>query len=352
LTTRKSKSELYMSRCLDLAKLGGKAVKQNPKVGAVIVYNNRIIGEGYHQKYGSHHAEVNAVNSVKPEDKHLIAESEIYVSLEPCCIVSKTPACTDLIIRSGIKKVFVGCLDPNPKVAGRGLNILKEHGIEVSSGILEEACKNMIRPFKTHILKKRPYVILKFAQSADGYISKKEAQTSISGAQSQILNHKWRTEIDGILIGTNTAVIDNPKLTSRAFPGDNPIRLVIDKQERIPKTHHLLSDNGHTVIFSNNAQYKLQSNTNKITQAIDLENEIEGILNYCFNSGINLLLIEGGRQVINSFVKSGLWDECRVIKAPILLGEGVKAPIIEMQLQDRYRLGEDEVFIGFKKSKY
>ena len=345
--THLNKDETYIKRCFQLAKLAGNDVAKNPNVGAVLVFEDRIIGEGYHKVFGDHHAEVNAIASVKPEDKQWIEQATLYVSLEPCCIHSKTPACTDLILKNGIKKVVISTLDPNPLVAGNGVKILRDNGIEVTQKVLKKEGENLIRSFSTLMLQKRPYVILKFAQTSDGYISKQAQQIQISSKVAQVLNHKWRTEVDGILVGTQTAIIDNPKLTSRAYPGSNPARLVIDRHERIPKSHDLLSDDKPCLIFTEKEDYKVENARLKDCVILTEDKQIQQILEACFQRDINILIIEGGKQLIESFIQENLWDECRIIKSKKRLEQGLKAPLIHMTLEKQLDLGEDQVFFGF-----
>jgi len=239
--------ELYMGRAITLARQAGKAVKSNPHVGCVVVSDGRVIGEGYHQVYGQAHAEVNALNSVK--DQSLIAGSTLYVTLEPCNHTGKTPPCSQRIIDEGIGQVVIGCLDPTPLVDGKGLRHLQAHG--VSTTVLDHTeCKSLIRPFLTNQIEHRPYIIIKYAQSQDGYIGQLDQQVSISGQDTNILSHRWRGQIDGILIGNNTALIDNPSLTTRHYPGDNPLRIVIDYSHRIPPESKLITDGLPTLILN------------------------------------------------------------------------------------------------------
>ncbi|MFM2393946.1 MAG: Riboflavin biosynthesis protein RibD, partial [Bacteroidota bacterium] len=241
--------DVYMQRCIDLAQKAGKYTKSNPNVGCVIVHENVIIGEGYHIKYGDKHAEINALLDVIEQHRHLLPNSTMYVSLEPCCIQGKTPPCSNTIIASGIKKIVIGAIDPNPLVNGLGVELLKKHGLEVTIGVKEIECNHLIRKFKIN-LKKRPYIILKWAQSYDGFMGHKTERILISNEYAQIYNHKLRTEVDGIVVGKNTAILDNPILTSRFFEGDNPVRIAFDPRLEIPMTHHLLSDGSKTIVVN------------------------------------------------------------------------------------------------------
>lgn len=340
--------ELYITRCFELAKLGGKATKTNPMVGAVLVHDNRIIGEGYHKAYGGPHAEVNCLNSVKEADQSLIPDSTLFVSLEPCCFHGKTPACTNLILENGIKDVRISAMDPFPEVNGKGLQILKDKGVKITQGILEERGKRLIEKFVYNNMHKRPYIILKIVESQDGFIGQEGKQVWLSNKPSKILSHKWRSEVDGIMIGTNTAVIDNPRLTTRLYPGDDPIRIVFDNKERIPKTHHLLSDSLKTTIITASETYNTGEQPNKTVLKLNTEeNQLKYILERLYKQDINSLIVEGGANLIKSFVKIGLWDECRVIRCKKQLNEGIKSPLVVMKYAQKYELDGDLVVIGY-----
>lgn len=335
-----------MRLCFDQALKAGKATKSNPKVGAILVYQNKIIGQGYHKKYGEAHAEVNAIASVPKELRQYIPQSKFYVSLEPCCFVGKTPACTNLILENKIKDVRISVRDPFPNVNGKGIAILKSHGVKVTEGILEEEGKQIIKPFIANNIKKRPYVILKVVESKDGFIGKPDEQVWLSNDTSKIMSHKWRSEIDGIMIGTNTALVDNPSLTTRLYPGDHPTRIVFDHRERIPKSHHILSDQHKTVILSEKSDYDLASVSNKRHIQINRKNTMQEMLEKLLEIGIYTLMIEGGSKLISSFVKSGSWDECRVIRCPIRLEKGIKSPLIHMKYVQKTNLDGDVLVIG------
>ena len=299
-------SESIMSRCIELARLGAGNVSTNPMVGAVVVHNGKIIGEGYHRKCGGPHAEVNAINSVK--DPALLPESEIYVSLEPCAHFGKTPPCADLIIEKKIKKVYVGCLDPFSKVDGKGIQKLRAAGVEVVVGVLEKECQELNRRFFTSVNLKRPYVILKWAQSIDGYIDKDCKPVRISNHQTEILNHKWRSEEDAILVGYNTALRDNPSLTNRLWAGKNPLRVVLDRDGLLPKNLKIFDDSARTVVLDFHGDDMPQN----VLTALD-------------EMKVQSLIIEGGASTHRKFIKSGLWDEARIFVADVMLGGGTKA---------------------------
>ncbi|GHS90128.1 riboflavin biosynthesis protein RibD [Bacteroidia bacterium] len=300
--------EHYMQRCLQLAKNGISQVAPNPMVGSVIVCDERIIGEGFHKRYGGHHAEVEAINSVK--DTSLLKKSTLYVNLEPCSHFGKTPPCADLIIATQIPKVVIGTRDPNPKVAGRGIRKLQEAGIEVVEGILEPEGQFFNRRFLTFITQQRPYIILKWAQSTDGYIGKQGKNIRISDEFSRILLHKWRSEEAAVMVGTTTAIIDNPQLNVRHYYGRQPLRVTVDTHGRLPKDLNLLDTS--------------QQDTHIYTT-----HDLHAIVSNLYERGIQSLIVEGGAQLLNSFLAENLWDEARIIKSAMILGDGIKAPSIE-----------------------
>ena len=299
-------SESIMSRCISLARLGAGNVSTNPMVGAVVVHNGKIIGEGYHRKCGGPHAEVNAINSVK--DPALLPESEIYVSLEPCAHFGKTPPCADLIIEKKIKKVYVGCLDPFSKVDGKGIQKLRAAGVEVVVGVLEKECQELNRRFFTSVNLKRPYVILKWAQSIDGFIDKDYKPVRISNHLTEILNHKWRSEEDAILVGYNTAMRDNPSLTNRLWAGKNPLRVVLDRDGSLPKNLKIFDQSARTVVMD-----------------FDGENMPQKVLSALDEMKVQSVIIEGGASTHRKFIEAGLWDEARIFVADIMIGNGTRA---------------------------
>lgn len=317
--------EQYMSRCIQLAKLGAGNVAPNPMVGAVLVFDNRIIGEGYHQKYGEAHAEVNCINSVKEENKNLIEKSTIFVSLEPCSHYGKTPPCADLIIKNKIPKVVIGIKDIYKKVAGSGIEKLKNAGLEVVTGILENECIALNKRFFTFHQKQRPFIILKWAQSANGKIgSNTNERIFISNDFSNRLVHKWRSEEAAILVGYNTALKDNPALTTRLWRGKDPARIVIDKQLKLPSSAKLFSKQTNTIIFN-----FVKNSTEKNLTFIKLkkENYLEEILNSLYDLNIQSVLIEGGAKTLQSFIDIGFWDEARVIvNEEMIIENGINAP--------------------------
>lgn len=326
--------EKYINRCIGLAKNGLGTTYPNPMVGSVIVYNNEIIGEGWHRKAGEPHAEVNAINSVK--DKSLLPKSTIYVSLEPCSHFGKTPPCCDLIIKHKIPNVVVGTIDPNSKVSGTGIKRLQENGVNVIVGVLENECNELNKRFFTFYNKKRPYIILKWAESQDGFIApqskNKKEPVWISNEFSRQLVHKWRSEEQAILVGTNTVLEDNPKLDVRDWHGNNPIRIVLDRIGSIDKNHHVKDNQIKTIVITE--QENLTSSENCIYENaifdIKLTKHIAHIL---YKYGIQSILIEGGRHTLQTFIDDNLWDEAKVFIGNICLENGVYAPVLNNNFQ-------------------
>jgi len=314
-----------MGRCIQLAKLAAGNVAPNPMVGAVLVFENKIIGEGYHQKYGEAHAEVNCINNVQEKNKTLIEKSTIYVSLEPCAHHGKTPPCADLIIKNKIKKVVIGCQDIYKEVAGKGIEKLQNAGAEVITGILEKECKDLNKRFFTFHQKQRPYIILKWAQSANGKIgSNNNERILISNDYSNGLVHNWRAEEAAILVGTNTALKDNPSLTTRLWKGNNPVRIVIDKELRLPSGSKLFSKETNTVIF-NFVKNAVEENSNFIK--IEKGNFLQEMLFSLYRLNIQSVLVEGGAKTLQYFIDAGFWDEARVItNEKMVIENGIAAP--------------------------
>lgn len=324
-----TKDEKYISRCLQLARNGLCNTAPNPMVGAVIVHQDHIIGEGYHIRCGEAHAEVNAIRSVKNEN--LLKESTIYVSLEPCSHYGKTPPCADLIIEKGIPRVVVGCMDPFSLVAGRGIEKLRRAGIDVTVGVLEEECRHLIRRFITFNTLKRPYITLKWAESADGFIDIQRTggkPVILSNPLTGMLVHKKRAEHDAILVGRRTALLDNPSLTTRNWYGKSPLRLAIDKDLTLPKTLQLFDGSTKTFVFTQKAVPPL----NPLTEYIQLDftrDILPQIMETLYKNKIQSLLVEGGSMLLQSFIDSGTWDEAYIEKAPLRLENGVAAPVIQ-----------------------
>jgi diaminohydroxyphosphoribosylaminopyrimidine deaminase/5-amino-6-(5-phosphoribosylamino)uracil reductase len=329
-------NEIYIKRCIQLAKNGLGTTYPNPMVGSVIVYNNQIIGEGWHRESGEPHAEVNAINSVK--DKSLLAKATIYVSLEPCSHFGKTPPCCDLIIKHKIPNVVVGTIDPNSKVAGTGIQRLIENGANVTFGVLEKECHELNKRFFAFHQKKRPYIILKWAESQDGFIApltkEKIEPVWISNEFSRQLVHKWRTEEQAILIGTNTVLDDNPKLDVRDWKGKNPIRIVLDRTGKIPNDFFIKDEKTKTIFITE--QENVTSSENCIYENAIFDTKLtRTIANILYTYGIQSIVVEGGKQTLQSFIEDNLWDEARVFIGNIHLKSGLKAPIINGNFQTK-----------------
>src|SRR5688572_1549574 len=293
-----------MRRCFQLALLGKKSVGSNPMVGAVLVHDDMIIGEGWHKKFGQAHAEVNCLQSVSEAHKTFIAESTLYVSLEPCIHFGKTPPCTDLILTSGIKKVVIGCADPFEKVNGGGIRKLEEAGVEVITPMLEDEARVLNRIFFNFHTNHRPYVILKWAQSADNRISSTGKRYKISNDLTDALVHKWRAEQGAILIGTNTALIDNPALTTRKWPGANPLRLLIDMELKTPASLTVFTDDESLVVF--NAHKEGQEGTKRFVKTNSTK-LLSDIMAYLYACNITSLIVEGGSKTLQTFIDAQLW---------------------------------------------
>lgn len=312
-----------MHRALQLAKLGIGNVAPNPLVGCVIVHKNTIIGEGWHQKYGEAHAEVNAIKSIKAPIN--LSESTVYVSLEPCSHFGKTPPCADLLIKHKVKKVVICNLDPNPLVAGKGIEKLKNAGIEVETGILEKEGRELNKRFFTFIEKKRPYIILKWAQTSDGFVAGENgAPIQISNEFSSKLVHKMRAENAAIMVGTNTALNDNPNLTTRNWHGKNPIRILIDKQLRFKQTMNIFNEEANSLIYNIHGDGKiLNAEYIKLPESDEFLNDL---IEDLYKRNIQSILVEGGTKLLESFLKLGVWDEALVIVSDKKIDAGTKAP--------------------------
>lgn len=311
-----SDDEIYMHRCLQLARLGEYHVAPNPMVGAVLVSDGRIIGEGWHKRFGGPHAEVEAFQQVTPDTD--LSRATLYVSLEPCSHYGKTPPCAELILRKGVRKVVVGCLDPNPQVSGHGIRLLREAGIEVTTGVLEAECRELNKRFLCLHERHRPYIILKWAQTADGYIGFSPEQISERGERLRISNdisrqivHKMRAENMSIMVGTNTAIQDNPRLCTTHWSGRNPIRITLDRHNKIPADSAIFSSDAETIVYRDNTEWRY-------------------ILSDLASRGIHSVLVEGGATLLNSILQTGIYDEIHVEVAPCYAGKGINAPLISL----------------------
>tara|TARA_B100001758_G_scaffold243167_1_gene252552 strand:- start:9757 stop:10764 length:1008 start_codon:yes stop_codon:yes gene_type:complete len=329
-----------MQKCINLSKKGIGSVSPNPMVGSVIVYNGKIIGKGYHEKFGSNHAEANAINSVK--DLSLLSKSTLYVNLEPCSHFGKTPPCSDLIIKHKIPAVVIGCIDPYSKVSGKGIDKLRKAGIDVKIEIMKKENRELNKRFFTFHEKKRPYIILKWAESKDGFIAPENQSGPfwMTSNKSKKLVHEWRSEEDAILIGRITAEKDNPYLTVREIKGDNPIRIVIDKNLKLKSDLNLFNHQSETIIINNiKTEYKAKNHYLKI----NFNDFISSILNELHKLKIQSIIIEGGTTTIQSFINENIWDEARIFKANTKLDIGIRAPIINGKTISKQQIDTDHL---------
>lgn len=333
--------ERYMRRALELARLGLENAAPNPMVGAVIVLNDQIIGEGYHEQCGEGHAEVNAINQVV--DKSLLKEATIFVTLEPCAHYGKTPPCADLLVKHRLKKVVIAQKDPFSKVAGKGIQRLIDAGIDVKVGVLEEEARALNKRFLTFHQKQRPYIILKWAQSKDGFIDIDRTTGSkgihwITQPETQCLTHQWRAEERAILVGVNTVLTDNPSLTTRRFSGKNPIRLVLDPHQRLTGTEQVFSDESTTHVFvKKNPKHPFHVELNPYS--------LDAFTTYCFESAITSVIIEGGKHTLQQFIEADLWDEARILQGVNSLDSGILAPTIQGYEEAKFSFGKDTILI-------
>ncbi len=335
-----------MQRCIQLAQNGMGNVAPNPLVGCVIVHKGFIIGEGYHAVFGGPHAEVVAIRSV--QEKNLLKNSTLYVNLEPCCHQGKTPPCTDLIMESGIPRVVVGAADPFAEVQGRGIARLKQAGVEVLLGMCEHMCKELNNRFFTIHIKQRPYVILKWAQTLDGYIDKDRNDKDphinwITDESTRMLVHRWRSTEQSIMTGTNTILLDDPQLTVRDWHGNNPLRLVIDEKLVLPSTAKIFSANAPTVVFN---ALKNEAGTNVELVKLNFNEQIvEQVLTYLYKRNIQSLIVEGGRITLQSFIDAGCWDEARVFTGNYFFFSGIRAPEIKGKVRSIENIGPDKLAV-------
>lgn len=346
----------YMSRCFNLAVLGKNNVSPNPRVGAVVVYKDKIIGEGYHKEYGFSHAEVNAINSV--EDKSLLKDSTIYVSLEPCCHYGKTPPCAKLLVESKIKRCVISNFDPNPKVFGGGMKILKDNDIEVVTDVLKEQGRFVNRRFFCNQEKKRPYIIIKYAKTLDGFIDvdRKENKIKdnwISNDAMKVWVHKQRSDEDAIMVGMNTVINDDPKLNIRYSFGKNPIRVVMDRDNTFKEnTSFNILDNFQKTIVFNYLEDK-QVGENEYIKIEENNKQEEQILNILFEKGIGSIIIEGGKKTIEKFVSKNLWDEMNIIIGNKMFYSGTKSPIIPYYTYNNVeQIGDNRIEYFYNKNAF
>ncbi|RIV49292.1 bifunctional diaminohydroxyphosphoribosylaminopyrimidine deaminase/5-amino-6-(5-phosphoribosylamino)uracil reductase RibD [Flagellimonas taeanensis] len=343
----------YILRCMELGKKGLGTTAPNPMVGCVIVHDGKIIGEGFTSPYGGPHAEVNAINSV--EDKSVLSQASLYVTLEPCSHYGKTPPCADLIIKHHIPEVFIGLKDPHDKVAGKGIQKLEEAGCKVTVGILEKECREHHKRFLTYQEKKRPYIILKWAETQDGFMAPDDTKRKdkpepywITNPYSRQLVHQWRSEEQAILVGTNTVLEDNPKLNTRDWAGKNPIRIVLDKNLRIDPDFHVLDGSVKTIVLTQ------QTDSSKFIQGIAYEvldfNKpmAQQICEVLHKQSISSVIVEGGAKTLQTFIDEGLWDEARIFTGAIRFGNGIAAPKLNAVLQHRETILSDILSIYTK----
>ena len=346
-TNTRTEDEMYMGQCIKLAQKGAGFVAPNPMVGCIIVHDGKVIGEGYHQKYGEAHAEVNAINAVQNHEQ--LKTSTLYVSLEPCSHYGKTPPCSDLIVQKQIPRVVIGIKDPFSKVAGNGIKRLKNAGIKVVVGVMEDECKKLNKRFFTFHQKKRPYIILKWAQTLDGFIDVERGSenygqpTWITNQTARVHVHKTRAEEAAILVGTNTAIKDNPSLTVRDWQGNNPLRLVFDRQLKLPPYLNIFNEDAETVVFNS-----LQGGQKGHVCFVKLDNEkdtVPQVLAYLHQREALSLIVEGGAQTIQHFVKLNLWDEAHVYEGPVKFHKGVTAPKLQGVLVGKMAFDESSLSI-------
>ncbi|QYJ68305.1 bifunctional diaminohydroxyphosphoribosylaminopyrimidine deaminase/5-amino-6-(5-phosphoribosylamino)uracil reductase RibD [Flavobacterium litorale] len=354
--------EVYIKRCLVLAKKGLRTAMPNPSVGAVLVHRNRIIGEGCTSPYGGPHGEVNCINSVLVKDRPLIREATLYVSLEPCSHYGKTPPCCDLIIQNEIPTIVIGTTDPHEKVAGNGIRKLQDEGKTVIVGVLEQECRDFNRRFFTFHEQKRPYIILKWAQSADGYLSPKNERLATDGIESKkpiwITNsysrqlvHKWRSEEMAIAVGTQTVIDDNPKLDVRNWTGKNPVRVVLDRNNRID-THYAVKDKSiKTICLTEKTGLTNTDNLVYETVVFD-ENLAKTICDVLYKHNLQSVIIEGGAKTLQTFITATIWDEARVFKGATFFGSGTKAPVLQAPIESTQTILTDELVYYKNKNQH
>lgn len=345
--------EYYMLRCLELAKAGLRRAMPNPSVGAVLVHSGRIIGEGATSPYGGPHGEVNCLNSVKQADRHLIPQSTLYVSLEPCSHYGKTPPCCDLILHHQIPNIIIGTTDPNEKVAGNGIRKLQEAGKNVVIGVLDKECREFNRRFFTFHEKKRPYIILKWAETSDGFIAplRKPVDTTedkkpvwITHRYSRQLVHKWRSEEMAILVGTQTVIDDNPQLDVRDWKGTNPVRIVLDRNGRITDSYFVKNLKIKSIVLTEKTNLTNLENLEYETVVFDgqLAHTIADVL---YRRDLQSVIVEGGAKTLQMFIDGGLWDEARVFKGETVFNEGIAAPLLPGKPVKQEKIGNDELLI-------
>ncbi|MFM9026851.1 MAG: bifunctional diaminohydroxyphosphoribosylaminopyrimidine deaminase/5-amino-6-(5-phosphoribosylamino)uracil reductase RibD [Bacteroidota bacterium] len=342
----------FIQRCLELAAHGMGRVAPNPMVGCVIVLDDKIIGEGYHEYFGGPHAEVMAMaDALHKHPQEALKDATLYVNLEPCSHLGKTPPCTELLVARGIKKVVVGSLDPFEQRSGSGIRILKQAGIDVTYGILEKESDQLNKRFITFHKRKRPFILFKYARSADGFMAphpRAGGRFWISGEESRKLVHKWRTEETGIMVGSNTARIDNPQLTARYWSGKNPIRMVVDRKGDLPRHLYLFDESVPTIVFS--VVPGQSSHHVEYVTLPDSSDFLEVMMNELHNRNIMSVMIEGGRGLLDAFIQANLWDEARIFTSTMKIGEGIEAPDLQGEVTEERMVGNDRLTYMIQKN--
>jgi diaminohydroxyphosphoribosylaminopyrimidine deaminase / 5-amino-6-(5-phosphoribosylamino)uracil reductase len=337
--------EQFMQRAIELAKLGKGHVSPNPLVGCVIVHDAKIIAEGWHKKFGAAHAEVNAINALA--DKSILSQCTVYVNLEPCSHHGKTPPCADLLIQQQVKQVVIANIDPNPLVAGAGIQKLKDAGVKVIENILRDEGLLLNSRFFTSIQKHRPYIILKWAQTADGFMARTDFSSQwISNEQSRQLVHRWRSEEDAVMVGTNTAKYDNPQLNVRLWKGRNPVRIVVDRNLRLPESLHVFDKSQPTLCYNLSRQSQSHNLEYVKLESADFMN---AMLRDMHQKGIQSVIIEGGAALLNDLINNGFWDEARVFLSKNKFENGIKAPALIVDVANTSTVGEDILQVYYFK---
>lgn len=346
------KQEMYIRRCFDLARLARGRTSPNPQVGAVLVYQDRIIGEGYHRRAGAAHAEVEALSSVSVSDRSFISQSTLYVSLEPCNVYGRTPPCTELILRERIPRVVIAALDNSPGVDGRGVARLREQGVEVIESVLADEGRRLSAPRNIYVTRQRPYIILKYALTVNGFLARSDGKPLwLTNEYSKRLVHRWRSEIDAIMVGTRTAQLDNPALTTRLYPGPSPIRIIPDRRLHLDPGLRIFNNEAPTWIFTQ--QPVPQGRENDHTTFIRLPGTdfLPLLLSELYQRQVQTLMVEGGRALLDSLLNAGLWDEARVFTTPHYLQDGLPGPGLPVPAAAAHQLGNDRLHIFYSPSQ-
>lgn len=344
--------EKYIRRCFDLARLAQGRTSPNPQVGAVLVYQDRIIGEGYHRRAGAPHAEVEALNSVSPADRAFISEATLYVSLEPCNVYGRTPPCTGLILRERIPRVVIAALDNSPDVDGRGVALLREAGVEVIESVLSDEGRRLSAPRNIYVTRQRPYIILKYALTANGFLARSDGKPLwLTNEYSKRLVHRWRSEIDGIMVGTRTAQLDDPALTTRLYPGPSPIRVIPDRRLHLDPGLRIFKDDAPTWVFTQQPVPHRREEEHIRFITLPGADFLPLLLHELYQRQIQTLMVEGGRALLDSLLQEGLWDEARVFTTPHYLSDGLPGPTLPVHSAALHHLGTDHLHIFYSPSQ-